>query len=287
MITTPQAYPVGIGLKSQHYREALSENPDVAFYEVHAENHMVDGGPHRNYLLAIAEKCDLSVHGVGLSLGSAEGLDKEHLNRFKQVVDTFDPILVSEHLAWSVSDGTYLNDLLPLPMNEETFGIVSDNIQQVQDTLGRQILVENPSSYLAFAETSIPEPEFLIRLSDHTGCGLLLDVNNIYVSAKNMHWDPIPYVDSIPADKIGEIHLAGHLLRNIGGEELRIDDHGSEVCDDVWQLYERLIQRVGVKPTLIEWDTNIPEFDRLVAEAHKARDLAMKATMITQEAAHG
>jgi uncharacterized protein (UPF0276 family) len=265
--------PVGVGLKTQHFDYVLDQEPDLAFFEVHAENFMSAVGAHHRYLEAIGYRYHLSLHGVGMSLGSAEGLDASHLARFRALVDRYSPWLVSEHLAWSRSGGTYLNDLLPLPLTAESLRVVSDNVAHMQDTIGRQILVENPSAYLAFEDSSIPEVEFLTALADRTGCGLLLDVNNVYVSGTNMGWDIDAYLDSVPAALIGEIHLAGHLLKEVDGRPLRIDDHGSQVCDAVWACYERVIRRVGPKPTLMEWDADVPGFGELEAEAHKARRL--------------
>lgn len=266
-------YPVGVGLKAQHYTDALGGQHPMAFFEVHAENYMMQGGNHFRFLEAIAEKYPLSIHGVGMSLGSAEGLDDEHLQRFKTLVERFEPWLVSEHLAWSVTDGTYLNDLLPLPLNKASLEIVTDNVKKLQDTIGRQILVENPSTYVSFKATDIPEPEYLTMLAERTGCGLLLDINNVYVSARNNGFDAGHYLDGISGALVGEIHLAGHTVKNIDGNELRIDDHGSAVVDDVWALYAGTIARIGARPTLIEWDTDIPDFEILVSESVKAQTL--------------
>lgn len=279
-------HPVGVGLKSEHMLEIIKSQPELAFFEVHAENFMTAGGNHMRFLDAIVELYPLSVHGVGMSLGSAEGLDHIHLNKFKQVIGRYQPWLVSEHLAWSVHGGHYLNDLLPLPLNATTLEIVADNINRMQDGIGRQILVENPSTYVAFEATDIPEPEYLTLLAEKTGCGLLLDVNNVYVSARNNHFDACSYLASIPAALVGEIHLAGHLVKDIDGAEIRIDDHGSEVAPEVWSLYSETIARIGARPTLIEWDSNLPALPVLVHEAHKARDL-MAATLKEAESFHG
>lgn len=265
--------PVGVSLKSDHYSTILTDRPALSFFEVHAENYMSGGGAHHRFLEEIADAYAISVHGVGLSLGSAEGLDGEHLKRFKKVVDRYDPVLVSEHLAWSVQGGVYLNDLLPLPFTNECLQVVSDNIKLVQDLLGRQILVENPSSYLSFSSSEFEEPDFLCRLVDKTGCGLLLDINNVYVSGRNMGWDPRAYLRTIPADMIGEIHLAGHEVKEVNGAEIRIDDHGSEVCTDVWNLYSELVACTGPIPTLVEWDTNVPPFEQLKAQASRAETI--------------
>ncbi len=266
-------YPVGVGLKAQHYDFILDHLPELSFFEVHAENYMTEGGAHHRYLGAIADRYRLSLHGVGMSLGSSEGLDKDHLARFARLVERYDPWLVSEHLAWSRQGGVYLNDLLPLPLNQETLAIVADNVAEMQDALGRKILVENPSAYLAFKSSDMPEVEYLSALAERTGCGLLLDVNNVYVSAMNMKWDAKAYLDSVPSSLVGEIHLAGHLLKDVEGCPLRIDDHGSRVCDNVWHLYDQLIRRIGPRPTLIEWDTDVPSFSDIEAEAMQALSL--------------
>lgn len=270
-------YPVGVGLKAQHYGDALEGQHPLAFFEVHAENYMMQGGNHLRYLDLIADRYPLSIHGVGMSLGSAEGLDSAHLRKFRSLVERFEPWLVSEHLAWSIEGGHYLNDLLPLPLNAATLDIVTDNINRMQDTIGRRILVENPSTYVSFKATDIPEPEYLTRLAEATGCGILLDVNNVYVSARNNGFDAASYLADIPARHVGEIHLAGHTVKDIDGAELRIDDHGSAVVDDVWALYAKTIEQIGARPTLIEWDTDIPAFDTLIDEAEKARALMESA----------
>ncbi len=279
---------IGVGLKAQHYAEALEGQYSLSFFEVHAENYMMPGGNHLRFLEAIGDKYPLSIHGVGTSLGSAEGLDKNHLQRFRNVVDRFDPWLVSEHLAWSVHDGTYLNDLLPLPLNAMTLAVVSDNVNRMQDAIGRRILIENPSTYVAFQSTDIPEPEYLGRVADATNCGILLDVNNIYVSSRNNGFDAKDYINNIPGELVGEIHLAGHTVKSIDGAELRLDDHGSPVIDDVWALYDHTIRRFGERPTLVEWDTNVPDFTTLIDEADKARS-AMQTALNTagREAVHG
>ncbi|MEO8346925.1 MAG: DUF692 domain-containing protein [Betaproteobacteria bacterium] len=261
----------GIGLRFPHHQLVAETRPLVAWFEVHTENYM-GGGKPAAYLDAI--RCDypVSLHGVGLSLGSAEGLDDAHLERIRLVVQRFEPGLVSEHLAWNVVDGTYLADLLPLPMTEEALDVVCRNVDSTQTHLKRKILVENPSSYLRFQHSSIPEWEFLAAVAARTGCGILCDVNNIYVSACNHDWDASAYLDALPIEAIGEIHLAGHAERRVDGERvLRIDDHGSRVAPEVWKLYAEALQRFGAVPTLIEWDTDIPAFDVLQDEAAQAQ----------------
>ena len=217
-----------------------------------------------------AECYPLSLHGVGLSLGSAEGIDRRHLGRLKTLVERVEPALVSEHLSWSVAGGVYLNHLLPLPYTEEALDMVSRNVDHVQSELGRPILVENPSLYLRFEESPIPEPEFLAELSRRTGCGLLCDVNNVFVSAHNLGWDADAYLDALPAKAIREIHLAGHARNDADGSAILIDDHGSRVADSVWALFQRALTRFGALPTLIEWDTDIPPLDVLLGEAREA-----------------
>lgn len=279
--------PAGVGLKTQHYDDVLMSKPALSFFEVHAENYMMPGGAHHRYLEAICDRYPLSIHGVGMSLGSAEGLDKSHMQRFKAVVERYRPWLVSEHLAWSRSGATYLNDLLPLPLNQQSLSVVTDNINAVQDAIGRKILVENPSAYMAFNDSDIPEVDFLTALADATGCGLLLDVNNVYVSGKNMGWDISAYLDSVPAALVGEIHLAGHLTREVDGETIRIDDHGSRVSEVVWSLYRKVIERIGPRPTLIEWDSDIPALDVLLEEAGTARELMEGVLSQPEEGAGG
>jgi uncharacterized protein (UPF0276 family) len=267
------ATKVGVGLRAPHLAEILATRPPVGWLEVHPENYM-GGGPALARLLAVRAHYPLSLHGVGLSLGSAEGVDREHLVRLKTLVAETEPFAVSEHLSWSVTEGVYLNDLLPLPYTEETLDIVSRNVSFVQDFLGRTILVENPSAYLRFGTSRIPEHEFLAVLARRTGCGLLCDVNNIFVSAVNFGLDAAAYLERIPPDAVGEIHLAGHFRSERRGRQLLIDDHGSTVCDEVWALYGRAIDRFGMVPSLVEWDKNLPALAELLAEARKAEAVA-------------
>ena len=261
----------GIGLRFQHHRVVVDTRPEVPWLEVHTENYM-GGGKAVAYLDAIRRDYPLSLHGVGLSLGSAEGIDDTHLERIHVAVQRFEPGLVSEHLAWNVADGNYLADLLPLPMTEEALDLFCRNVDRTQTYLKRRILIENPSSYLQFKHSSIPEWEFLAAVSQRTGCGILCDVNNIYVSACNHGWDATAYLDALPAEAVGEIHLAGHAVRHIDGEKvLRIDDHGSRVAPAVWALYALALERFGAVPTLIEWDTDVPALDVLLDEAAQAQ----------------
>ncbi len=263
----------GIGLKADHYAEILETRPDIGWFEVHPENYMGAGGPPHRYLSAIREHYPLSLHGVGLSLGSAGDLDAEHLGRLRSLTDRYQPGQVSEHVAWTTVDGAYLNDLLPLPYTEESLAHLVEHIDQVQEALARRILIENPSSYLRFAESTIPEEEFLVEAARRSGCGILLDVNNVYVSACNHGYDAAAYLAAVPADLVGEIHLAGHSVEELEGMKLHIDDHGSPVMDEVWDLYAATIDRLGPVPTLIEWDNNIPALAVLLDEAAAAEDI--------------
>ena len=273
--------PAGIGLKAQHMAEILEERPALGFLEIHAENYMGNGGAPHRWLAAIAEHYPLSVHGVGLSLGVDQPLDTDHLEKLARVVERYRPRLVSEHLAWSVMDGRYLNDLLPIPYDEESLGIVAEHVDQVQNRLGRLILIENPAVYVAF-DSTLAEPHFLSELVARTGCGLLLDVNNIYVSHRNVGLEIETYLDALPRHAVGEIHLAGHHVRRIeqGDEngdqhgdswaEIRIDDHGSAVCAEVWDLYRQAVARFRAAPALIERDSDIPALSVLIEEAETA-----------------
>jgi len=263
----------GIGLRFKHHETVLDTRPDVAWFELHTENYM-GGGSTPAVLDAVRRDYPVSLHGVGLSLGSAEGLDPVHLERVRSVIDRVEPGLVSEHLSWSVVGGVYLADLLPLPMTEEALEVICRNVDQAQTCLKRRILVENPSTYLQFRHSTIPEWEFLAAVADRTGCGILCDVNNIYVSARNHGWPASAYLAALPAAAVAEIHLAGHTERELGdGRTIRIDNHGSRVAAPGWTLYSEALARFGPLPTLIEWDTDIPAFDVLLAEAEFATRL--------------
>ena len=273
---------IGLGLKSQHFEEILGRSPDshcVNFFEVHAENFMGAGGAPHSYLEAVCESYALSIHGTGLSLGSSCGLNQKHLKRFRDLVERYRPSLVSEHLAWCRDSKVYYNDLLPLPLNAEALQVVADNVARAQDMLGRRMLVENPSTYLSFAGSSIEEPDFLLELVKRTGCGLLLDVNNVFVSGSNLGFSAEDYLARIPASVVGEVHLAGHSIMSLSSEsdtKLRIDDHGSIVCDEVWHLYRGWLSSSPETTdlhTLVEWDTRIPEFDILLDQASMASGL--------------
>jgi len=260
----------GIGLRFPHHQAVAETRPAVAWLEAHTENYM-GGGSSLRYLDTIRRDYPLSLHGVGLSLGSAEELDAAHVARVRRVVERFEPGLVSEHLSWSVVGGTYLADLLPLPMTEEALAAVCTHVDEVQAALNRRLLIENPSTYLRFRHSTIPEWEFLSRVAERTGCGILCDVNNIYVSACNHGWDAMAYLDALPAAAVGEIHLAGHAVRTLDdGRTLRIDDHGSRVAPAVWALYAEAVARFGPVPTLIEWDTDVPALEVLLDEAARA-----------------
>jgi uncharacterized protein len=264
---------IGIGLRAPHLAEIIAARPALGFLEVHAENYM-GGGPGLTELLRLRRDYRLSLHGVGLSLGSAEGLDAAHLAELKRLASQLAPFLISEHLSWSISGGTYLNDLLPLPYTEETLAIVADNIGRAQDALGRPLLLENPSAYLRFRHSTIAEADFLAELVRRCGCGLLCDVNNIFVSAGNLGFDAEAYLDALPAQAVGEIHLAGHATAARGGMTLLIDDHGSRVPAPVWTLYRHALRRFGLVPSLVEWDRNLPALPVLLEEAALATRLA-------------
>ena len=267
----------GVGFKPEHLEAILAEPAAVGFFEVHAETYMGDGGPPHRRLEAIRARHPLSLHGVGLSIGSPRPLDREHLARLRGLIRRYQPAQFSEHLAWSSHDEGFLADLLPLPYDEETLAVVCRHIDETQEALATRLLLENPSTYVQFADSAIPETEFLAEVARRTGCGLLLDVNNVYVSACNHGFDAHGYIEAMPREAVQEIHLAGHAVREIGEATLRIDDHGSAVCDAVWQLYAAALARLGPVPTLIEWDSNVPELPVLVAEAVTADGFLAKA----------
>jgi hypothetical protein len=261
---------VGIGLRSPHVSEIAATRPAIGFLEVHAENYMAET-PALDRLLKVRRDYPVSLHGVALSLGSAEELDRCHLDRFKALIDRVEPALVSEHLAWSAVGGAYLNDLLPLPYTEASLDIFCDHVEEAQEALGRRLLIENPSAYLRYRQSSIPEAEFMTEVARRTGCGILCDVNNIHVSAWNFGFNPIAYLDTLPIETIGEIHLAGHHAAE--DVDILIDDHGSRVAEPVWTLYAAALRRFGPVPTLIEWDANLPALGVLLDEARHAQEL--------------
>jgi len=260
----------GVGLKPEHYRDILAEAPDIGWFEVHAENYMGAGGPPHRYLTAIRERYPLSLHGVGLSIGAARPLDKEHLARLKLLVDRYQPGLFSEHLAWSSHDTVFFNDLLPLPYDAESVARVADHVDEVQETLGRRMLLENPSAYVAFTESTIDEIDFLTEVARRTGCGLLLDVNNVHVSSTNRQADAVATIDRFPMELVGEIHLAGYAPdRDDDGAPLLIDAHDRPIDPAVLSLYDRALGRAGAVPTLVEWDNDVPGWAVLFAEARR------------------
>jgi uncharacterized protein (UPF0276 family) len=261
----------GVGLKPEHYRDILDTTPDIGWFEIHAENYMGEGGAPHHYLSAIRERYPVSLHGVGLSIGGGAPLDREHLGRLKSLIGRYEPALFSEHLAWSSHDGVYLNDLLPLPYTEETLARVCEHIDEVQETIGRRMLLENPSTYVAFAGAAMNEVEFLREVARSTGCRLLLDVNNVFVQSVNHGFDAGAFIDAFPVEHVGEIHLGGHAAdSDDDGSALLIDDHGREVADAVWTLYAHALARSGPRPTLIEWDNDVPEWAVLFYEAKRA-----------------
>jgi uncharacterized protein len=267
----------GIGLRFTHHEAVIATRPQVAFLEVHAENYF-GGGVTRRCLEQVRRDYPLSLHGVGLSIGTDGPLDADHLARLTELVRAIEPALVSEHLSWSVSAGEYLADLLPLPMTEEALEVVCRHVEQTQEALGRRILLENPSAYVRFEYSPIPEWEFLAAAAQRTGCRLLCDINNIFVSAHNLDSDPNRYVDALQPALIEELHLAGHAKRTLcDGRQIRIDNHGSAVSAAVWALYERALRRLGPKPTLIEWDTDLPPLAVLVQEAQRAERYLRRA----------
>jgi uncharacterized protein (UPF0276 family) len=269
----------GVGFKPAHFHDILAAPQPIGFIEVHAENYMGAGGPPHAQLGALRERHALSVHGVGLSIGSMRPPDREHLARLKTLCDRYAPESFSEHLAWSSHDGVYLNDLLPLPYTPQTLARVAEHVDQVQTALGRQMLLENPSTYVGFSESTIPEVEFLTEISKQTGCGLLLDINNVLVSATNHGTRPLPYLDSFPLDQVKEIHLGGHVAEtDDAGAPLLIDAHGSPVAEAVWTLYTHVVERTGAIATLIEWDNDVPDWPTLRAEAAAAHSILVRAS---------
>lgn len=261
---------VGLGFKPQHFEDAANCPAVGHWYEVHPENYMVAGGPRLAMLATLRDRYPLSLHGVGLSLAGHAPPSADHLGRLKALVDRFEPFVVSEHLAWSVSDGSYFPDLLPFPRTWQALARVADNIDRTQTALGRTILIENPSLYLRLDGHELSETDFLAELTRSTGCGLLVDVNNAYVSARNMGFDAQAWLDAIPGEAVGEIHLAGHVADARMGERMLIDNHGAEIAEPVWRLYERFVGRIGPRPTLIERDENIPSFKALMQERTRA-----------------
>ena len=270
-IAAPIPARAGVGLKPEHYRDILEGAPDIGWFEVHPENYMGAGGPPHHVLERVRARYPLSLHGVGLSIGGAGPLDGAHLARLKALAERYEPGLFSEHLAWSTHEGAYLGDLLPLPYTQEALMYVADHVDATQTFIGRRMLIENPSTYVRFADSEMSEIDFLTALARQTGCGLLLDVNNVFVSAANHHYDAAAYIDAFPVEHVGEIHLAGHAeIEDDDGGPLLIDAHDRGVHGGVWRLYERAISRAGPVPTLIEWDSDIPAWPVLFEEAARA-----------------
>ncbi|MGB0865180.1 MAG: DUF692 domain-containing protein [Granulosicoccaceae bacterium] len=275
---TRQNQWLGIGFKADYIEPLLSAAAPLGWLEIHAENYMLDGGPQMAILDEIAAKYPISCHGVGLSIGGESALDKAHLARLRALQDRLNPALFSEHLAWSSHGGHYFNDLLPLPYTQQTLQRVIEHVDQMQQALGRQILLENPSSYLCFEESTLSETDFLAAVSEASGCGLLLDVNNVFVSATNIGFSAQRYLADFPLSKVGEIHLAGHRQdTDENGELLLIDSHNAPVVDEVWQLYAEVIERLGPLPTLIEWDNDLPKWDVIYAEVRSASGVIERA----------
>ncbi|KJE37086.1 hypothetical protein UF64_01840 [Thalassospira sp. HJ] len=257
----------GVGFKAEHAQDIFGKAPAVGWFEVHPENYMVAGGPRLAMLEDLSAQYPISMHGVGLSLGGGEPLNKSHLADLKRLVDRFNPAMVSEHIAWSAHEGLYMADLLPTPMTHTSLAQLVDAINTVQDYIGLRILIENPTSYVPLPQNSIPELEFISEAAERSGCGLLIDVNNVYISAHNLGFDANAFIDAVPGDLVGEIHLAGHEEDFNPEDNVLIDTHSRPVADPVWDLFDRLMARIGRKPTLIEWDNDVPGWDVLAREA--------------------
>lgn len=265
----------GVGLRGVHHLDWLERRPACGWLEAHAENYFADGGPLPALLDALRADYPLSLHGVGLGLAGTDPLDRDHLGRLKALVDRHEPQVVSEHLCWGAIQGIHFNDLLPIPFTHESLAHVCARVTQVQETLGRTLLIEHLASYVSFDESELEEAAFLGELCRRTGCGLLLDLNNLYVNARNLRIDASAFLEALPADAIGEIHLAGHTQITVDAgdghtDTVLIDTHGSAVCEEVWQLYRHALRRFGLRPTLIEWDTDIPPLELLLGEAQRA-----------------
>lgn len=267
----PAPTSVGVGLRAPHYQEVLATRPPAGWFEVHSENYFGAGGPPHHYLERVRADYPLSLHGIGLSLGSADALDERHLARLKALIERYEPALVSDHLSWSAIGGRYLNDLLPLPYTEEALAHVAARVRRAQELLGRELLIENPSTYLQYVHSTIPEWDFLAEVARRADCGILLDVNNVYVSAVNHGFEPRAYLRAVPAERVKELHLAGHTRKRYPEGEILIDTHNAPVDEPVWALYEETLALLGPRPTLIEWDTDLPPLAVLLSEAGRAR----------------
>ncbi|WP_010484795.1 MNIO family bufferin maturase [Pseudomonas sp. S9] len=276
---------VGLGLKTQHIQQILNEKTDIGFFEVHGENYMVAGGPFHHYLTQIRQRYALSIHGVGLSIGSEQAIDENHLDRLAELLDRYQPQAFSEHLAWSSHGENFYNDLLPIPYDQATLARVCEHIDRIQERLQRRMLLENPSTYVEFCQSSMSETDFISTVIKRTGCGLLLDVNNVYVSCVNHHWDAQQYIDELPLGAVGEIHLAGFAEDHDSlGERLLIDAHGTPIDNAVWTLYGDVLARTGALPTLIERDNDIPSLAVLLAEAQQAQGLLAQHSLVPEHA---
>lgn len=271
----------GLGFKPRYFEDVLARPAAGMWYEIHAENYMIDGGPQLSMLERVRGVCPVSVHGVGLSLAAAADPDEAHLTRLRELVQRVEPFLISEHLAWSSWSGHSFPDLLPFPRTEASLSRLARNIEITQERLRRRILIENPSQYIQLGH-ELPEPDFLAELARRTGCGLLIDVNNVYVSSRNLEFDARAYLEALPAEAIEEIHLAGHAADSPEPGALLVDTHGAAICEEVWSFYERLIASIGPRPTLIERDANLPSFDELLAERNRA-----DACLISHESGRG
>jgi uncharacterized protein (UPF0276 family) len=267
---TPAA--VGVGLRHVHHKYVLDNKPKVPWLEIHGENFFAKGGPSLDFIKKIRQDYPLSIHCVGLSLGSSQNVDRNHLKSLKNLIKSTEPFLVSDHIAWSNVGDMVLNDLLPIPYTKESLKALCDNVLEVQDYLQKEILVENPSTYLSFKNSQIAEDDFINQVAQITGCKILLDVNNIYVSSENNGFDAKKYLDNIKPEIVGELHLAGHFAKEIDGKTILIDTHDNFVCDEVWELYKIAVKKFTA-PTLIEWDQDIPEFEVLLQEAKKAEKI--------------
>ncbi len=271
----------GIGFKPEHFEAIRATRPDLGFFEIHAENYMGAGGVPHAQLTALRADYALSLHGVGLSIGGPGRLDSDHLTRLRALIDRYHPESFSEHLAWASHGEAYLNDLLPLPYTPQTLRIVCDHIDEVQERLGCTMLLENPATYVLFEQSTLPETDFLAEVVKRTGCGLLLDVNNVFVSASNHRFDPRAYLEAFPMQAVGEIHLAGHATEDLPSGPLLIDAHCCPVAEPVWTLYAEVIARTGPRPSLIEWDNDVPALPVLLAEAARAGPVLARAGALT------
>ena len=279
----------GAGLRLPHLAEVAATSPSVEWFEVHPENFLAN--PHaRELLMKIAERYPIAVHTVGVSIGSVDGIDHAHLARVRELIEDLNPILVSGHLAWSTHQGVYLNDLLPLPYDDETLQLVSSHLHQVQDTLRRPYVVENPSSYVGFGTSTMTEVEFLGELARRTGCGLLCDVSNVFLSGHNMGYDPYRYIDAFPSGAVEELHLGGFAAEDDeatpDGTQVLIDTHGTTIAESVWHLYAHALRRFGATPTLIEWDNDIPDLGTLFSEVQRANTVAAETLTRTDTNPH-